>query len=73
MYTLKSLNDGVVIEGQFYSYELQPFQEPDVHRIIVIKKKKIRGKLMLYVSYEGYDNTHNAWISADDVLHDLSS
>lgn len=72
MYTLKSLNDGEVVLGQFYSYELQPISG-DIHRIIVLKRKTIRGKAMLYVRYEGFDETHDKWINAaDDVVHDLS-
>lgn len=70
MYTLKSLNDLQVVDGQFYSYELQPISG-DLFRFVVLKKKRVRGKEMLYVKYVGYDDTHNKWINATDVVQDL--
>lgn len=66
MYILKSLNKGDVVKGGFYAEELQPVKG-DVFKINVLKRRKYRGKQQLFVSWVGYDDTHNCWIDADSV------
>ena len=71
MYFLKSLNSEQRLEGGFYSQEIEPVRNDQVHRIIVLRRKVVNGRLKLYVRYEGYDERHQEWINAEDVVQDL--
>lgn len=69
MYIIKSLNTNDVIKGAFYEEELQPVSG-DVFKVEkVIKKRTLRnGEEELFVKWQGYDNQHNSWIKATDVV-----
>ena len=52
------------IKGAFYEEELQKCQYPDVYLIEKVIKKRGRE---LYVKWLGFDESHNEWISKDDL------
>lgn len=67
-YTLKDLNDEI-IEGVFYEKELQKvYKLDDVFQIDqVLKKRTIRGKKQIYVSWIGYNKNFNSWIDENNL------
>lgn len=70
MYFLKSLNDEQLIEGGFYAEELQKIQG-DVFKIDkVLKRRRHRGVNQVFVSWRGYDDRHNQWINASELVAD---
>ena len=62
-YYLKDYKDNS-IKGAFYEAELQKRQYPDVYLIEIVIKKRGRE---LYVKWLGFDESHNEWISKDDL------
>lgn len=62
-YWLKDYRDEP-IAGGFYDQELQLVKYPDIYLIEKVLRK--RGT-KLFVKWLGFDNTHNSWISKDDV------
>lgn len=66
MYILKSLDKNDIVKGGFYAEELQPVKG-DVFKINVLKRRTYKGKKQLFVSWVGFDDTHNCWIDADSV------
>jgi hypothetical protein len=69
MYKLQDWHK-VEIEGSFYQHEIQVVDaELDGYWKVerFIKKKYVRGKLMHFVKWEGYPESHNSWVSAKDV------
>lgn len=52
-------SDGMPIKGAFYEYELQKTKLPDVYLVEKILKR--RGD-MSFVSWLGFDSSHNSWI-----------
>lgn len=67
MYKIKSVSDNEIILGGFYENELQPLQK-EKYQIKILKKKRINGKNMLYVSWIGFDDSHNCWINAEKIM-----
>jgi hypothetical protein len=56
------------IIGGFYKNEIAPVST-DIFRIEkILKRKKINGKLFLYVKWKGYDSKYNSWINEDDIV-----
>lgn len=67
MYTISDLQDEP-IEGKFYEEELQPTDLKDFALIDkILQKKKIKGKQMYYVKYDGYDDKFNEWIDGKQL------
>ena len=67
VYTLKDYNNNI-IEGKFYEEELQQVDLPNEFRIEKIIKKKRQGNRTLYfVKWQGYDDSFNSWVSAEDL------
>ena len=65
MYTVKDLDTGEVIQGKFYTQELQ--KVANVFRIEkVLRTKKQGKKLMYYVKWMGY--TTPSWISSEALV-----
>lgn len=62
-YHLKDYQDKP-IAGGFYAEELLKTKNPDVYLIEKILKQK--GN-QVYVKWLGFDNTHNSWISKNDM------
>lgn len=63
-YHLADLN-GERIKGCFYEHELQKTKNTDVYLVEKIIKRK--GNKVL-VKWLGFDESHNSWINASDVL-----
>lgn len=63
-YHLADLN-GERIKGCFYEHELQKTKNIDVYLVEKIIKRK--GNKVL-VKWLGFDESHNSWINASDVL-----
>jgi transposase InsO family protein len=60
---------GEKIKGTFYEQELLKAEHGDI--VLVDKVLKTRGKgknKELFVSYLGYDSSHNSWIKADSTV-----
>ena len=66
-YRVKDLNNEAV-EGVFYRQELIPVELPDYFPVIVKKKRVLRGKKQLYVSWVGYPKNNDTWIDAGDTV-----
>ena len=68
MYILKSLDNDEVIEGGFYAEELQPIKG-DVFKVeTVLGKRTQKGRKQILVKWQGFDDTHNQWIDASNVV-----
>ena len=71
-YKLKDYN-GEEIVGSFFEDELVPYKPDDDYMYQIEKILKSRGKgknKQYFVKFDGWDNTHNAWVKASD-LEDL--
>ena len=67
-YTVKSLNKGDIITGNFYANELQLVQG-DIWKIEkIIKERKVRKKKQFFVKWLDFDDQHNSWIGEDDLV-----
>lgn len=67
MYELKDLQ-GENIVGRFYGKELQKVVLPDYHQIDqVIRSRGVGLRRELFVSWRGYPQKFNSWISARDL------
>lgn len=67
LYNLTNYDGSEDIVGGFYEFELVPVIS-NVFRIEkVLKKRKIRGKVQLFVKWKGFGNEHNSWIDGDNV------
>jgi len=65
-YKIKDLL-GEVIEGSFYSEELQKTSQ-ELYRVEkIIRKKKIDGVEHAFVKWSGYSNKYNQWIPLSDL------
>ena len=60
---------GELIQGVFYSEELQPItKEDDEYRIEkIIRKKKVRGRYRYLIRWEGYPKSFDSWIGQEDL------
>lgn len=68
-YTVKSMNTEEPIEGSFYAEDLQ-LVRGDMYRVEkILKKKKIKGKEYVFVKWLNFDNRHNSWVPASDVVN----
>lgn len=66
-YTVKSMDNGEVIEGAFYPNELQ-LCLGDVFKIErVIRKRTRRGKREILVKWQDFGEQHNSWIPETNV------
>lgn len=66
-YSIKSMNSGEVIDGQFYAEELQ-LVRGDVFKVEkVIKSRTRRGRKEYFVKWLNFNDQHNSWISAKDI------
>jgi transposase InsO family protein len=73
-YGVEDLN-GNEIMGSFYEKELQKIPETNVNDQFwtiekVIKTKSVGGKKTFFVKWEGFDDSHNSWVSADQMKTD---
>lgn len=67
LYNLTNFDGSEDIIGGFYEFELVPVIT-NVYRIEkVLKKRKIRGKLQLFVKWKGFGDEHNSWIDGENV------
>ena len=69
VYRIKDLA-GDVVEGVLYGVELQAVvkKDNDEYRIEkIIKKRKVKGKVQYFVSWEGYPASFNSWIKQEDM------
>ena len=66
-YRVKDLNNEAV-QGVFYREELIPVTLPDYFPVIVKKKRVLRGKKQLYVSWVGYPKSNDTWIDEGDIV-----
>jgi len=58
---------GEILEGGFYSEELQKTSQ-EIYRIEkVIEKKKIKGVAHALVKWSGYNEKHNSWIPVENL------
>lgn len=57
--------EGKRIEGCFYEHEIQIVKHPDVYLVERIIRTR---RNQLYVKWLGFDEKHNSWINADDLL-----
>lgn len=70
MYILKSLNDNQLMVGGFYAEELQLIKG-DVFKVDkVLKRRRYRGRNQVFVSWRGFDETHNQWINEGELVAD---
>ena len=63
--------DGIVLEGTFYSYELQkvPTKADRIYRIEKILRRRMRkGKKEVYVKWVGYPKKFNSWILESELI-----
>ena len=66
-YTLKSLDDGEVIVGNFYANELQLIRG-DVWKVEKVIKRRKRGRINeVFVKWLGFGDQHNSWVNANDI------
>jgi hypothetical protein len=66
-YTVKSCDEGDIIQGTFYSNELQKVTGGIFKVEKVLKKKVVNGKLRLFVKWQDFGSQHNSWIEEDDI------
>lgn len=74
--TYKIVSDeGIIQNGKFYRPELCPvIQDSDtIYRIIVLKERQTKKGREYFVSWVGYDDSHNSWISASDIVNNENS
>jgi hypothetical protein len=63
MYELVDLQ-GEDVTGKFYEAELQPTKLKNLFLLkSLVKTETINGKIMNYISFEGYPSKFNVWVS----------
>jgi len=73
MYILSNFNGTEIIKGAFYSFELTKVTG-DVYRVEkVIRTRKRNGKTEHYVKWKGFDDSHNSWIEADNIVQKFNN
>ena len=60
---------GDPIGGSFYAQELQKTSMERMLISKIVKKKKVNGKNMFLVEYDGYPKEFNKWLTKDEILH----
>lgn len=69
-YRLQSMNTDEIIQGSFYLNELQPV-EGDVFKVErVLEKRTRKGKKEVLIKWLGFDDRHNTWEPATNVVSD---
>lgn len=68
-YGIKDLK-GNIIMGSYYENEIQKIPSESLQHQYwnvdkILQTKTVAGKKMFFVKWEGHDDTHNSWISAD--------
>jgi hypothetical protein len=67
MYELRSLDRGDIINGEFYSNDLQLVLNPDnVFKLSVIGERVRRGRREYLIKYYDFSDRHNQWVDADE-------
>ncbi len=67
MYILEDLNNEIV-QGKFYSAELQKISKPNTYRIEKILQTKGKGAYKQYlIKWVGYNSNFNSWIKASSI------
>jgi Integrase core domain len=64
--------EGKQLEGTFYDAELQKVTKNNetLYRVDkVLKKRRYRGIREVFVSWFGYNKTHNCWIPEEDLIN----
>ena len=68
MYVVKSLNTKEILKRRFYAGQLQ-LVTGEIYRINkILKERRFRGKLQYFVSWMYFDEQHNSWIDASQVV-----
>jgi hypothetical protein len=66
-YKLKDMKNEI-LEGSFYSEELQKTKLKDTLLVeSILKEKSVKGKKQYYVKFLGLSNKFNKWLSAEDL------
>ena len=66
-YNIEDL-DGETIKGIFYKQELIPVNKKEDFKIKIIKRRKRKGKLELYVNFVNFPNSKNTWIPSENLV-----
>ena len=71
MYILKSLDNNEIIQGGFYSNEIQPIDtSKGVFKMTILKSRRRKGKLQHFVHWRDYGDQHDQWIDAETLTKD---
>ena len=73
MYTLKSLDDNLEVEGDFYENEItKMIVEDGIYKVEKVLKSRLRpgGKKQHFVKWMGFNDTHNSWIDDTSITRD---
>jgi Chromo (CHRromatin Organisation MOdifier) domain len=73
MYKLQSMNDMEIIQGNFYSNELQPVDGDTFKIEKTLGERKRRGKTEYLVKWKGFDDRHNSWEPAENIVKDYQN
>lgn len=68
MYVIQSLDDDEIVEGKFYSNELQKVKG-DIFKVekIVKRRRKKDGSIELFIKWMDFSSRHNSWIPATNL------
>lgn len=68
VYILKDYS-GEIVEGTFYDYEIQKvFKTSDIFKVEeILKKRKTKSGIELFVKWLGYPSKFNSWIKESDI------
>ena len=67
MYTIQDL-DGEEIDGNFYPEELS-LVTGNVFKVErIIRRGLINGRRMIFVKWEGYPDSYNSWVRAENYI-----
>lgn len=67
LYNISNFDGSEDIVGGFYEFELIPVVTNTYRIEKVIKKRKVGGKIQLFVKWKGFGNEHNSWIDGSNV------
>ena len=66
-YQVKSCDTGEIIQGSFYSNELQKVAGAIFKVEKVLKRRIVKGRWQLYVKWLDFGVHHNSWINEEDI------